>query len=249
MSPCTVPSFCSGLEPPLLLVIILPPETYNFKKRLMSEYQYGEFRAVDRPLTNEQILELRRYSSRAEITATTFSVEYNWGEFNGDLRRWMEQYFDGEGWLSSLIADGVQEVLDFSQWLEGPIFEPLKRPEYFRRFFVEGGAITWPNGADIAPETLYNAATRKRRPNQGAPIRNGSPSRILVRHRAHKTLTRHPSKPANARKAESYFQILTKGGEDFWTMVRDNYKRGNISHEDLTARSWTYRSAADKRLL
>jgi hypothetical protein len=45
----------------------------------MSEYQYYEFRAVDRPLTNQQIRDLRRYSSRAEITATTFSVEYDWG--------------------------------------------------------------------------------------------------------------------------------------------------------------------------
>src|SRR5438093_13055017 len=60
----------------------------------MSEYQYGEFRAVDRPLTNEQILELRRYSSRAEITATTFSVEYNWGDFKGDPHTWMDKYFD-----------------------------------------------------------------------------------------------------------------------------------------------------------
>src|SRR5207249_833235 len=88
------PSFCSGPEPPLLLVNILRLETYNFKKRLMSEYQYYEFRAVDRPLTNEHMLELRGYSSRAEITATTFSVEYNWGDFKGDPRRWMEQYFD-----------------------------------------------------------------------------------------------------------------------------------------------------------
>jgi hypothetical protein len=60
----------------------------------MSEYQYYEFRAVDRPLTNQQIRDLRRYSSRAEITATTFSVEYDWGAFKGNPNQWMERYFD-----------------------------------------------------------------------------------------------------------------------------------------------------------
>ena len=54
--------------------------------------------------------------------------------------------------------DGVANTVDFSAWLDGPVFEPLKDPEYFRRFFVEGGTITWPNGADVAPETLHERA-------------------------------------------------------------------------------------------
>src|SRR5262249_53273853 len=60
----------------------------------MSEYQYYEFQAIDHLLTDEKIRELRRYSSRAEITSTTFAVEYNWGDFKGSPPRWMEQYFD-----------------------------------------------------------------------------------------------------------------------------------------------------------
>jgi len=39
----------------------------------------------------------------------------------------------------------------------GLVFEPLKEPAYFQRFFVEAGTVSWPNGADIAPETLYAA--------------------------------------------------------------------------------------------
>jgi hypothetical protein len=42
----------------------------------MSEYQYYEFLALDRPLTEEQRAELRSISSRAEITATRFVNEY-----------------------------------------------------------------------------------------------------------------------------------------------------------------------------
>jgi hypothetical protein len=53
--------------------------------------------------------------------------------------------------------DGVEGTVDFEQWLEGPVFEPLKSVPYFRRFFVDGGTLVWPNGADIAPETLYAA--------------------------------------------------------------------------------------------
>jgi hypothetical protein len=56
------------------------------------------------------------------------------------------------------FADGQEKTVDFSPWLTGPVFEPLREVNYFRRFFVEGGTVAWPNGADIAPETLYEAA-------------------------------------------------------------------------------------------
>ena len=54
--------------------------------------------------------------------------------------------------------DGVENTVDFSQWLHGSVFEPLEDQEYFKRFFLDGGTVAWPNGADIAPETLYECA-------------------------------------------------------------------------------------------
>jgi hypothetical protein len=60
----------------------------------MSEYQYFEFQAIDRPLTVDEQEHLRQYSTRAEITATHFINEYNWGDFRGNKMEWMKRYFD-----------------------------------------------------------------------------------------------------------------------------------------------------------
>lgn len=60
----------------------------------MSEYQYYEFRAIDKPLTQRQMGELRKLSTRAEITPTSFTNEYHWGDFHGNPRTMMEKYFD-----------------------------------------------------------------------------------------------------------------------------------------------------------
>ena len=57
-----------------------------------------------------------------------------------------------------VFNDGLEATIDFSDWLAGPVFEPLKDPAYFARFFIEGGTVAWPNGADIAPETLHERA-------------------------------------------------------------------------------------------
>lgn len=60
----------------------------------MSEYQYYEFQAVDRPLDRAAQEALRSISSRARITATTFTNHYEWGDLKGDPRKFVEQWFD-----------------------------------------------------------------------------------------------------------------------------------------------------------
>jgi Protein of unknown function (DUF2442) len=59
------------------------------------------------------------------------------------------------------FSDGVVKGIDFAPWLKGPVFEPLKDIEYFKSFILDGWTVSWPNGADIAPETLYQCAGKR----------------------------------------------------------------------------------------
>lgn len=60
----------------------------------MSEYQYYEFQAIDRPLDEADQAALRKLSSRANITSRSFTNEYHWGDFRGNPRKLMERWFD-----------------------------------------------------------------------------------------------------------------------------------------------------------
>jgi hypothetical protein len=67
----------------------------------MSEYQYYEFLAVDRPLTAAEQDEVREVSSSAKITTTSFSDEYYWGDFRADPEHLMRRYYDAHQHLTS----------------------------------------------------------------------------------------------------------------------------------------------------
>jgi hypothetical protein len=58
-------------------------------------------------------------------------------------------------WLR--FSDGAEGEVDLAGELEGPVFEPLRDPSYFRLVTLNASlhTIAWPNGADLAPEFLY----------------------------------------------------------------------------------------------
>jgi Protein of unknown function (DUF2442) len=58
--------------------------------------------------------------------------------------------------LEIAFSNGVSGIISIKGRLFGPVFEPLKDPQLFNQVRVdEFGAICWPNGADMAPDALY----------------------------------------------------------------------------------------------
>ncbi len=57
--------------------------------------------------------------------------------------------------------DGLDADVDFERLLDrGPVFQPLRDIGFFQQAKIEGGTITWPNGVDVSPESLYEEAER-----------------------------------------------------------------------------------------
>ena len=71
----------------------------------MSEYQYYEFQAIDEPLDQKAMAELRAMSSRARITPTSFVNTYNWGNFRGDPYHLMTNT-TAPFWLKNVVQHG-----------------------------------------------------------------------------------------------------------------------------------------------
>lgn len=63
-------------------------------------------------------------------------------------------------WLQ--FNDGIEGEVDLSDQLDGEVFAPLKDPNYFSAFSLhpELHTVTWPTGADFAPEFLHNLLRR-----------------------------------------------------------------------------------------
>jgi hypothetical protein len=67
----------------------------------VSEYQYYEFLAIDRPLSKQELAELRAISTRAEITPTSFVNTYEWGDLKARPIEMVKKYFDAFAYLAN----------------------------------------------------------------------------------------------------------------------------------------------------
>lgn len=58
--------------------------------------------------------------------------------------------------VSVTFEDGSRRDIDLEPSLHGPIFDPIRKSKKrFRELYLDSGVLSWPNGADIAPETIY----------------------------------------------------------------------------------------------
>lgn len=68
------------------------------------------------------------------------------------------EYLDGFR-LLLWFSNGEQKIVDLSNSLNGTVYAPLKNIEYFKCFSIKFNTVEWENGADFAPEYLYEIGT------------------------------------------------------------------------------------------
>ena len=57
------------------------------------------------------------------------------------------------------FSDHTQGVFDANAYLAdraGPLLEKLRDPAYFQRFFIDAGALCWPNGLELSPAKVHS---------------------------------------------------------------------------------------------
>lgn len=86
----------------------------------MSEYQFYDFKAIDRVLTKAEMAALRSISTRAVITSTSFTNHYDWGDLKADPLQLLEQYFDAFVYVANWGAQKFhlrlpQDLVDYKE--------------------------------------------------------------------------------------------------------------------------------------
>ena len=63
----------------------------------------------------------------------------------------------GERLIELRFSDGLDGTWDATTLLKhtGPLLDPLRDPVYFVRFFIDAGALCWPNGLELSPDRLH----------------------------------------------------------------------------------------------
>ena len=116
-------------------------------------YSPSEIKAYEDRFPNCKHVEIKVYNDGSSNSECLFSA---FGDENGSYG----SNVSDKCFLCSCYEErtGEIKVVDLSNHLDGEIFEPLKKIEYFKTVKVnpEFETIYWENGADIAPEFLFD---------------------------------------------------------------------------------------------
>ncbi len=71
----------------------------------------------------------------------------------------IEARYQGDFQVALSFSDGKEGVFDGGALLQrrGPLLEPLRDESYFKRVFIDAGALCWPNGLELSPARLYDS--------------------------------------------------------------------------------------------
>lgn len=69
----------------------------------------------------------------------------------------IEAKYKGDFEIAILFSDGAEGVFDGRGLLNrcGPLLDALRDEAFFRRFFIDMGALCWPNGLELSPTKLH----------------------------------------------------------------------------------------------
>ncbi|MDD2721063.1 MAG: DUF2442 domain-containing protein [Gallionella sp.] len=72
----------------------------------------------------------------------------------------IEANYLGDFRIGLALSDGKEGEFDGKALLQrtGPLLEPLRNEDYFRRFFLDAGALCWPNGLELSPARLHETS-------------------------------------------------------------------------------------------
>jgi len=111
--------------------------------------------------------------------------------------------------LQLTFRDGVRKRVNLLPLLKGPVFRSLHDPRFFGQVLLDpvAGTIVWPNGADIAPETLYalpeevDLVSRGRKGSSSKPLqRSVGAGRVSEAPEARRRTTRRERRDAEREK-------------------------------------------------
>jgi len=96
----------------------------------------------------------------------------------------LEAHYAGNNRIELIFSDGQNGIFDLNAYLstrQGPLLESLRQETYLQRFFINAGALCWPNGLELSPDRLHELKSSALAPmlergsqNQALKIHSGS---------------------------------------------------------------------------